>query len=165
MVQAPARCRAATRNRLNRIHLCTALIERGPDILLVASRYPNHAFPLWNLPGGRQEPGELLEHTLIREVREETGLAAHVGELLYVSESYDGATQFTNVTFRASVSGEPVAPTDDAHAVDVQWVARSDIAQRVTVKVIREPLLAFLAGSKQRYFGYADAEISIEFAD
>ena len=59
-------------------------------LLLVASRYANHAQPLWNLPGGRQHPGELLRETVERECYEETGLRVRVGELAYVSESYDG---------------------------------------------------------------------------
>ena len=34
-----------------RVHLCTGILERSQHILLVASRYPNHASALWNLPG------------------------------------------------------------------------------------------------------------------
>ena len=43
---------------------------------MVASRYPNHREPLWNLPGGASVPGELLSETVVREVFEETGLRA-----------------------------------------------------------------------------------------
>ena len=55
-----------------RIHLCTGILVRDGALLMVASRYPNHPEPLWNLPGGRQEDDELLADTLAREVREET---------------------------------------------------------------------------------------------
>lgn len=165
VVPAAARRRTATRTRLNRIHLCTALIRRGESILLVASRYPNHPEPLWNLPGGRQAPNELLNQTLEREVREETGIQARCGALLYVSESYDGATQFTNVTFAADALGEPAVPADDAHVVAVEWVPRDAIAALIAVAVVREPLLAYLRGEPGRYYGYAEAGISIEFFD
>src|SRR5271165_1224855 len=75
-----------------RVHLCSGILARAGRILLVASRYPNHATPLWNLPGGRQRPGELLEAALRREFLEETGLSVAVERLLYISESYDRAT-------------------------------------------------------------------------
>ena len=81
------------------IHLATGIAVRHGRLLMVASRYPNHPKPLWNLPGGRQLPGELLAETVVRELFEETGLHADVGEVAYISESYDGAQHFLNVTF------------------------------------------------------------------
>ena len=166
VVPAPPHGRAAINGRLNqRIHLCTGLLERNGRYLLVASRYPNHPQPLWNLPGGRQDPGELLAQTLAREFLEETGLSIEVGELLYVCESYDGLTQFTNTTFRVSATGDPHLPASDAHIVGMQWVTPKELASKITVGVVRDPLLAYLGGDSKRYYGYAEAEISIEFAD
>ena len=133
--------------------------------MLVASRYPNHRDPLWNLPGGRQHPGELLTQTLTREVAEETGLTCEPHELLYVSESYDGSTQFTNATFAARAEGDASLPEHDAHIVALEWVKRENVGERIGVRVVREPLLAYLNGDRRRYYGYADAGISIEFAD
>ncbi len=170
MVSPPAHRRGSARHRLNatpstRIHLCTALIERADCILLVASRYPNLRAPLWNLPGGRQHPRELLTQTLAREVREETNLQCEPRDLLYISESYDGNTQFTNATFAADAGGDAALPASDAHIVALEWVPRKEVGERMTVAVVREPLLAYLRGERRRYYGYADAGISIEFAD
>lgn len=135
--------------------------------MLVASRYPNHREPLWNLPGGRQRQGELLESALTREFAEETGLRATAGELLYVSESYDRTTgdHFLNATFRVSARGEARAASHDAHVVDLAWVPRAELPALLSVAVVREPLLASLNGDPRRYFGFADAGITIEFAD
>ncbi len=133
--------------------------------MLVASAYPNLIKPLWNLPGGRQNEGELLTAALQREFAEETGLVIRVGELLYVSESYDGATHFTNATFAVASDGDAELPSRDAHVVAVEWVPLAEIAQRLTVSVVREPLLSYLNGDLRRYFGYAEAGISIVFAD
>jgi 8-oxo-dGTP pyrophosphatase MutT (NUDIX family) len=150
-----------------RVHLCTGLLEREGHFLLVASRYPNIADALWNLPGGRQESPETVEAAVIREFAEETGLDVRVTRLAYVAESFDWATttQFTNFAFHVKASGEPVVPPGDAHAVACAWVARAELARRLAVGVVREPLLGYLADPQRQYFGYADAGITIEFAD
>jgi len=149
------------------VHLCTGILERDGRILLVASRYPNHAEALWTLPGGRQRHGELLDESLTREFREETGLAIEIERLLYVSESYDGATgtHFLNFTYAVRASGEPHAAENDAHVVGLEWVARAQVGSRLPVAVVREPLIAYLGGDERRYFGFREAGITIEFAD
>lgn len=147
------------------VHLATALVRRAGSILLVASRYVNHAQPLWNLPGGRQQPGELLVETALRELREETGLEGTAGALCYVSESYDGQTHFINATFAVDAQGDAFRPHGDSdHVVQTAWIAQDALAEHLLVKVVREPLLAFL-DRNERYAGYPEAGITIEFPD
>jgi len=168
-----------------RVHLAMGLLERDGRLLLVASRYPNHPEPLWNLPGGRQRDGELLVQTVRREFREETGLAVEVGSVRYVSESYDRNTNvhFLSIAFDvrdASVApgapgapgkrgeraaSEAFVPAGDAHAVALAWVPVAEIGATVTVRVVREPLLIHLADPSRRYFGFDYAGITIAFAD
>ena len=150
-----------------RVHLVTGILERDGALLLAASQYRNHAAPLWNLPGGRQRDSELLEDALRRELLEETALEVAVGSLRYVAESYDRATgtHFINFAFTVASSGEPRVVPGDAHVVDVAWVPYARLAQQLTVAVVREPLLTHLRDPERRYFGFADAGISIEFAD
>jgi len=149
------------------IALATGLALRDGRVLLVASRYANQPQPLWNLPGGRRLPGELLAETVEREVLEETGLRARVEELAYLSESFDGDRCFLNATFVIAVQGrEDPAPRRGDHAIAAAWVPLEEIAEYVSVSVVREPLLAFLRGElSRRYAGYHEAGITIEWPD
>ncbi|HEV3156857.1 MAG TPA: NUDIX hydrolase [Candidatus Baltobacteraceae bacterium] len=152
---------------MRELHLANGLLIRGDLILLVASRYPNLEHPLWHLPGGRRRAGELLHATLRREFAEETGLTVQSEHLLYLSESFDHATttHILSATFSVQAQGESRCPLDDAHIVDLAWVPREELAGTITVNVVREPLLAYLNGSRRAYFGFENADVSIVFAD
>jgi ADP-ribose pyrophosphatase YjhB (NUDIX family) len=152
---------------MRRVHLCTGILERDGALLLVANRYPNRSELLWNLPGGRQDGAESLAAAVQREFREETSLRARVGGLAYIAESVDSATRthFTNFAFAVEADGEVTVPSHDAHVVACAWVARASLAERLAVRVVREPLLAYLADPGRRYFELGEAGITIEFAD
>lgn len=152
---------------MQHIHLCTGILERDGKILLVASRYRNHPQPLWNLPGGRQEPYELLEDALRREFDEEASLAIDIDRIAYVAESFDRSadTHFTNVAFEVRSTGEPRLRAGDLHAVDLAWVPRAQVGDRLRAGVVRIPLLDYLDGRTGGYYGFADAGITIQFND
>jgi ADP-ribose pyrophosphatase YjhB (NUDIX family) len=150
-----------------RIHLCTGLLERDGRILLVGNAYPNHAELLWGLPGGRQEDRETCAMAVVREFREEVALEARVTGLAYVAESFDEATktQYTAFCFTVEAAGDARAVAGDAHVRECRWVPRGELASILGVRVIREPLLGYLADPAQRYFGYLEAGITIAFGD
>lgn len=152
---------------MQRIHLCTGILERDGRLLLVASRYRNHARPLWNLPGGRQEPYELLEDALRREFDEEVSLRIEIDRVAYVAESFDRSegTHFTNVAFVVRSAGEPQLRPGDLHAVGLAWVPRDDVPQRLIAAVVRVPLAGYLSGSGRTYYGFPNADITIQFND
>ncbi len=119
------------------------------------------------MPGGRQRHGELLQQTVAREFREETGLAVVVGGLRYVAESYDTTTgeHFLCVCFDVTSPGEARAASDDAHVTEIAWCPRDRIGDKIVLPVVRDPLVANLADPAKRYFGFADSGVTIVFAD
>ncbi len=90
-----------------------------------------------------------------------------MGALRYVAESYDRSTgtHFLSFIFTVAAANTPPTAVDDAHVVASAWTPCEDLANRLSVGVVREPLLTHLAHPHRRYFGYADAGITIEFAD
>jgi len=59
----------------------TAAIVEFPDKRIVLVKRRTIPFKgYWALPGGRVEPGESVEQTVVREVKEETGLDVEIVE-------------------------------------------------------------------------------------
>jgi ADP-ribose pyrophosphatase YjhB (NUDIX family) len=78
---------------------------------------------LWSLPGGAMEPGESIAGTIVREVREETGLEVEVVRLVgiysdprYVIEYSDGEVrQQFSICFACRVRDGHLQPSDESH--------------------------------------------------
>ena len=60
-----------------------AVIVDGGNVLIVKRKYDPLAGQ-WSLPGGGVELGETLEDSIVREMREETGLEIEVGPVIEV---------------------------------------------------------------------------------
>jgi 8-oxo-dGTP diphosphatase len=56
----------------------TAIIPYPDNKILLIKRNTRPFVGYWALPGGRMDPGETIQQTVIREVKEETGLEAKI---------------------------------------------------------------------------------------
>lgn len=56
----------------------TAIILYSEDRILLIKRNTKPFLGYWGLPGGRMDPGETIEQTVLREVKEETGLGVKI---------------------------------------------------------------------------------------
>ena len=75
---------------LPEINAAFALIEDDGRILLVSETRRLNGEPrlCWDIPGGGAEPGESLQESLVREVREETGLTVEPLDLAFMIERF-----------------------------------------------------------------------------
>jgi len=62
------------------IGVTAAVIERGDRILICQRKRGSRHALKWEFPGGKIEPGETPQEALTRELREELGIEAVIGE-------------------------------------------------------------------------------------
>jgi mutator protein MutT len=107
-----------------RLHVVAALIEREGRVLL-AQRRADQSLPLtWEFPGGKVEAGESSRAALVREISEELGCQAQVGDLVEtIHHAYPDFDLEMPVYRVAIVAGEPQAVT----VAGVRWVPYAEL--------------------------------------
>ena len=81
---------------------------------------------LWEFPGGKQEPGELIEATIVRELREELAIEAEVGEpLIVVDHAYSHKKLRFVVHLCTWLGGEP----QPLASQQVRWVRPEQLVE------------------------------------
>uniref|UniRef100_A0A942Y947 NUDIX domain-containing protein n=1 Tax=Neobacillus citreus TaxID=2833578 RepID=A0A942Y947_9BACI len=111
------------------------VITEGERVLLAKLRWPDAG--TWSLPGGGVEFDETVEQAVVREVREETGLEASVGELLGVRHHTVPAERrihangrpmkAVQVVFRAHVTGGSLRDEVDGSTDEARWIPVSEL--------------------------------------
>jgi ADP-ribose pyrophosphatase YjhB (NUDIX family)/diadenosine tetraphosphate (Ap4A) HIT family hydrolase len=107
-----------------------AFDDAGRVLVIQRGRPPGEG--LWTVPGGRVERGESFQHTVVREVREETGLEVTCGPLVEVIERSGPGYDFQIHDYLAVVCGGALRPGDDAR--DVRWVTDDELATLPTTE-------------------------------
>lgn len=101
-----------------------AVLVRGGEVLLARRAAHRKAYPgLWSFPGGHAEPGETLEAALVREAREEIGVAPTAWRRLGAIDDPDApggdSVVYHLYAVEAWDGGEPAALGDE-HS-ELRW--------------------------------------------
>jgi 8-oxo-dGTP diphosphatase len=94
--------------------------------ILICQRTRHQTFPLkWEFPGGKIEPGEQPRDALRRELEEELGIDAKIGdEALRIQHTYSHGGTFD---LRFFIVEEFAGEIENRIFKDVRWVARKDL--------------------------------------
>lgn len=108
----------------------TAFVQDDEGRLLMIRRTDNDKY---SIPGGAQDVGETIGHTVVREVREETGIDVEPVDIIgiysdpaHVIAYTDGEVrQEFSICFRARPIGGQLRTSNESS--EVQWVSRGDL--------------------------------------
>jgi 8-oxo-dGTP diphosphatase len=145
------------------------LVLRDGRILLTRLASRISADERWHLPGGGVDHGEDPRDALVREIREETGLEAEVGETAHVYSAHRPAMwrqgrrwdyQALRIVYDAWVpvdAPEPRVVEVDGSTVDVAWHPVADVVagDLAVTDIVTEALAGHRPYRLQRLAAYA----------
>lgn len=139
--QRPVKSRRAA---IPHYHVAAGVISGAQRDRFLIARRPSGGLlgGLWEFPGGKQEDGETLPETLVRELKEELGITVEVGE--FVVRVRHAFTHF-RITLDAyhcrHIAGEPHA----LGVADFAWVTLEEMAGYAFGKADRQIIAALRA--------------------
>lgn len=122
-----------------------AVIERDGRVLVARRKRGMASEGLWEFPGGKLEPGESPERGLERELAEELGIKARVGELLCVVPFPAPGPESELLVFRTEVADDRFRLSDHD---EVCWLEPSKMDEARFSPPDR-PVVRLLAGRKR----------------
>lgn len=122
------------------IKVAAAIIQRGDCVFAVQRGYGEFK-GMWEFPGGKLEPGETPQQTLVREIREELNTEIEVGSFLtQVEQDYPSF----HLSMRCYWARICRGSLELLEAMDARWLKQDELdsvnwlpADRIVCEAIR----------------------------
>ncbi|EHY89644.1 NUDIX hydrolase [Saccharomonospora azurea] len=131
------RSRRRRRTRLTTVNETSAgglVVDPQRRHAVLIGRLDRHGRLLWSLPKGHIEDGETTEQTAVREVKEETGISAHVlrelGTIDYWFVAERRRVHKTVHHFLLEADGGELSD-EDVEVTEVAWVPLDELESRL----------------------------------
>jgi 8-oxo-dGTP diphosphatase len=96
------------------------------DLLMVRRGQKATRAGLWSIPAGYVDYGEDVREAAARELLEETGLVADIGDVVFATSNFHDPAKLTvGIWFSGTVTGGTLGAGDDAD--DVGWFKLDDL--------------------------------------
>jgi 8-oxo-dGTP diphosphatase len=115
--------RKAKSNSGPTIGVSVCVVQAGRVLLTQRGKPPFEG--LWSLPGGHVQRGESLRDAALRELKEETGINARLGEIIGWNEIIRPDKHIVIAVFAARYESGETRAADDAKSV--RWVDHNEI--------------------------------------
>jgi ADP-ribose pyrophosphatase YjhB (NUDIX family) len=134
----------------------TVVVTNDAGDILLQKRTDNG---LWALPGGAMDIGESIAETVVREVKEETGLDVEPTGIVGIYTNPRHVIEYSNgevrqqfsICFKARIRGGSLAISEES--TDLRFVAPEDLDHVEIHESMRLRIQHFLEGRDQPYIG------------